>query len=172
MALKLIDVEQWCPVLGLPKYDVSSLGRVRSNTNWSKGHLLKLALCGKGPAKYWYVGLCRNGRRHTRVLHQLVLEAFVGPRPKGMVSRHLDGNRLNCRLSNLAWGTGKENMADRRKHGRGANGERNPGAKLTLAQVLAIRSQALTKGDMKHLANAFDVRVTTIQNIFSGKSWR
>ena len=172
MTLKLINVEQWRPVPGFPKYEVSSLGRVRSTTTSGKRKLLKPWLSGKGPAKYLCVGLSEYGHMVRRLVHQLVLEAFVGPRPKGLVSRHLDGNRLNCSVSNLTRGTPKENMADRRKHGHGNDGERNPKAKLTFTQVLEIRRRAWTKSEMKQEATDLGVRPTTIQNIVSGKSWR
>ncbi|MEP7309163.1 MAG: HNH endonuclease signature motif containing protein [Acidobacteriota bacterium] len=167
-----MDAEEWRVVPNFPKYEASSIGRVRSNAVNGKNRVLKAALCGKGPAKYWYVSLSGDHRPFTRVVHQLVLEAFVGPRPKDAVSRHLDGYRLNCRLSNLTWGTPKENMADRRKHGHGNNGEGNPKAKLTLAQVSEIRSRALTKAEIRELATQLGVRVGTIQNILSWKSWR
>ncbi len=100
-----------------------------------------------------------------------MLEAFKGPRPNNAISRHLDGNRMNCSVTNLAWGTPKENMADRRIHGRGANGERNVRAKLTLAQVLEIRSRARTKSDIKQVATDLGVHPSTIQNILEGRRW-
>lgn len=39
----------------------------------------------------------------TRLMGELVLEAFVGPRPPGHVLRYKDGDRLNCHLTNLEW---------------------------------------------------------------------
>ena len=42
-----------------------------------------------------------RGRPQTRLLAELILEAFVGPRPSGHVARFKDGNRLNCQLTNL-----------------------------------------------------------------------
>ncbi len=45
-----------------------------------------------------------HGHQQTRLVAELVLEAFVGPRPLGYVLRFKDGNRLNCDLSNLEWG--------------------------------------------------------------------
>jgi hypothetical protein len=44
-----------------------------------------------------------QGRPHTRLVAEVVLEAFGGPRPPGHVVRFKDGNRLNCELSNLEW---------------------------------------------------------------------
>ncbi|QZE10566.1 hypothetical protein SEA_SCOOBYDOOBYDOO_251 [Mycobacterium phage ScoobyDoobyDoo] len=53
----------------------------------------------------------------TRLVHRLVLEAFVGPCPPGMETRHLDDDPSNNRLSNLCWGTRLENTMDRVQNG-------------------------------------------------------
>lgn len=53
-----------------------------------------------------------------RYAHQLVLLAFVGPRPTDGHTRHLDGDRGNNNLSNLCYGTAAENVADTKRHGR------------------------------------------------------
>jgi hypothetical protein len=57
------------------------------------------------------------GRKTSSKVHHLILEAFIGPRPNGMQCRHLDGNRSNNRLDNLAWGTPRENIHDSFRHG-------------------------------------------------------
>ncbi len=44
-----------------------------------------------------------QGRPQTRLLAELILEAFIGPRPPGHVVRFKDDNRLNCELTNLEW---------------------------------------------------------------------
>jgi hypothetical protein len=44
-----------------------------------------------------------QGRPHTRLVAEIMLETFVGPRPRGHVVRFKDANRLNCELSNLEW---------------------------------------------------------------------
>lgn len=44
-----------------------------------------------------------RGEPRTRLVAELVLEAFVGPRPAGHVVHFKDGDRLNCDLSNLEW---------------------------------------------------------------------
>jgi hypothetical protein len=52
-------------------------------------------------------------------VHEIVLRAFVGPRPyteeRGEI-RHLDGNKTSNSLWNLAYGTITENAADRIRH--------------------------------------------------------
>lgn len=47
--------------------------------------------------------------RKNANVHTLVAEAFLGPRPEGMVVHHKDGNRDNCHLSNLEYVTLAEN---------------------------------------------------------------
>ena len=44
-----------------------------------------------------------HGRPQTRLIAELVLEAFRGPCPPGHTLRFKDGNRLNCELANLEW---------------------------------------------------------------------
>jgi HNH endonuclease len=54
----------------------------------------------------------------SRYVHLVVCEAFYGPRPDGMVVRHLDGNSFNNIPSNLCWGTREENVQDDLRHGK------------------------------------------------------
>lgn len=107
---------EWRPVLdyeGL--YEVSSDGRVRSLPRpRTRGRILVPRVNGNG---YLQLKLCASGVPLTRKVHQLVCEAFRGPRQEGQVVRHLDGNRLNNCASNLAWGTPSENMQDSVRHG-------------------------------------------------------
>lgn len=63
------------------------------------------------------VVLNREGRRRTRLIHQLVLEAFVGPRPNGMEGCHNDGICTNNVWTNLRWDTRAGNAADTKRHG-------------------------------------------------------
>ena len=46
----------------------------------------------------------------TYKVHQLVCEAFNGPKQEGQVCMHLDENYKNNKPDNLAWGTQKENL--------------------------------------------------------------
>lgn len=101
-------VEQWRPIPGSPRYEVSTRGRVRSSAR-STPRMLKPHVSQGG---YEFVTV--DGRR--RGIHQLVLETFVGPAPIGQVVRHLDGDPSNNHLPNLAWGTRSRNALDREEH--------------------------------------------------------
>jgi hypothetical protein len=56
------------------------------------------------------------GRGTVRV-HVLVCETFIGPRPDGLLTRHLNGNPYDNRIENLAYGTVSENSLDCVSHG-------------------------------------------------------
>lgn len=107
------QAEQWRPMLSFEeKYLVSDEGRV-----WSIGRE-RLLTHVTTPNNYLVVCLSAPPSRTTRKVHRLVLEAFVGPCPEGMETRHLNGDRQENRLANLAWGTALENAADLKRHGR------------------------------------------------------
>lgn len=54
----------------------------------------------------------RKGDRHySFALHRLVAEVFI-PNPDNKPEvMHLDNNKLNCKISNLQWGTHAENIS-------------------------------------------------------------
>lgn len=119
-----METEVWLPVAETDgRYEVSNLGRARS---WvvgrSKHRPDKPNVLNPSPQTdgYLLVQWHTNGKRVSRLLHNLILEAFVGPRPGSILEWdgcHGDGNPANCRLDNLRWGTRKENMDDRKRHG-------------------------------------------------------
>jgi hypothetical protein len=114
---------EWRPVVGFEgSYEVSSLGGLRSLDRLSTdgrclhGRFMRHASSGK--YGYPQTMLRKDGKSHLRRIHRLVLEAFVGPCPDGMWARHLNGDRNDSRLKNLAWGTPSENGADRAEHSK------------------------------------------------------
>lgn len=138
------EPEHWLPVRGWDGlYEVSDLGQVRSlkrkggNNRWYGGKML-LADPNRG---YPVVPLCRGSRRTMTQVHRLVLEAFLGPCPPGMVACHGNGNRGDPRLSNLRWDTPRAIMADQYIHGTRVLGEQHPQAKITDQQVSEIRTR-------------------------------
>jgi len=105
-------------------------------------------------------------------VHRLVLETFVGPRPQGMVCRHLDGDPNNNALSNLCWGTYRENSEDKLRHGRSNRGSQHARAKLTEEQVRSIRAEVTpARGSQAALARKYGVSIMTINNVVHRRSW-
>lgn len=160
--------EEWRAVPGFERYEVSSLGRVRGPHGPRKLNVHK-----KGYAK---VGLYAAGRpRPTNVMvHAIVLAAFVGPLPPGHESRHLNDIKTDNRLSNLCYGTVRENVADAERHGLRPryHGERNGQARLTVEAVRELRAHP---GDMDVVLDVVvrhGVTVETAVKAQRGLSWR
>lgn len=139
---------EWRPVPAWmsEEHEVSSDGRVRrtvradrgeskrGGANWKAGH--ELSTC-QNTGGYRSVSL--RGRSHS--VHRIVLEAFKGAPPfEGAVGRHLDDNKLNNTVSNLAWGTMAENAADARRNGRVA---RVP-LRFDRSEAIRLRESGLT----------------------------
>lgn len=117
----------WRPVVGFEGcYEVSDHGQVRSLDRTIVTHTkhgeVRRRLAGKIMkqhlgAAYLEVTLSRGNEKTLARPHRLVLEAFVGPCPEGMETRHFNGNPLDNRLENLLWGTPVENASDCTRHG-------------------------------------------------------
>jgi hypothetical protein len=177
--------EQWRPVLGFEDYyEVSDLGRVRSLARICrasfgryrkvKSRILKPQHDGGsrgGVGKHVKVCLSVDAVLTQRQVHILVLEAFVGLRPQGNETRHLNGIPDDNRLINLRWGTPEENRADTIKHGTLPGGSRKANAKLSENDVLAIRTAYLDGAGVTALGRQYGVNKSTIQQIFLKRSW-
>lgn len=116
--------EEWRAVPGWEGlYEISDQGRVRSlgRTGFmsdgralvKKPRMLTPSLDRKGYQRVTLTG----SRRWKAGIHQLVLLAFVGPRAEGHEARHLDDDKDNNRLTNLAYGTSSENRRDAVRNG-------------------------------------------------------
>jgi len=156
--------EVWKPIEENPDYEVSNQGRVRSLKH-GKVRVLRPYRNNKG---YLLVSLMRLNKRKHRTVHSLVLTAFVGPRPDGYEACHNDGTRTNNTLSNLRWGTAKGNAADRVLHGTSNRGEVNGHAKLTEADVLAIRADTRPQ---KVIAADYGIAQSNVSRAKSRRAW-
>ncbi|WAW11629.1 HNH endonuclease [Acinetobacter phage nACB1] len=136
----------WKPIPNFEGYDVSDQGQVRSwRPKNGRGSLLTtphlLSLTPFSDSDYLRVNLGGKSRR----VHQLVLEAFVGPCPKGHLVMHLDDDCTNNNLSNLKYGTPKENLEDMVKKNRSCKGEKHYRALVSDADRDRIIALAKTK---------------------------
>jgi HNH endonuclease len=162
-------------VLGAPGYRVGSDGSVwsRRNNRWGLNDawrpLAPRKLVAKGRREYarWMVML---GRGRPKYVHHLVLEAFVGPCPPGHEACHINGDSLDCALSNLKWGTREENMTHMRQHGR-KKGERHHRPSLTDDMVRRIRTRAAAGESSYLIARDFPVGDRAIRKVIQGTRW-
>lgn len=117
--------ERWRPVVGYEGlYEVSNVGRVRGIDRLdSIGRSIPGMILVQIRYKKTHlaVSLCRHGRRRTKDVSHLVLEAFVSPRPPGMEACHWNDDGRDNRLENLRWGTKSDNATDRVRNGHDYN---------------------------------------------------
>lgn len=119
------STEIWKPVVGFEEsYEVSDRGRVRSIDRVTPhgAHRRGVELsAAPGHRGHLRVTLFDHGDRRLIYVHRLVLEAFVGPCPRGMECCHSDGDPKNNSLTNLRWDTRSANGLDAAKHGTHGN---------------------------------------------------
>ena len=86
---------------------------------------------------------------------------------------HLCGNGHNgcCAPAHLVWKLPSANQSDRETHGTMLRGEKAPWAKLTLADIKAIRTLALDGLTQREIALRFDVSRSLVGLILQGKRW-
>lgn len=97
--------EIWKPILGYENlYNISNLGNVFSIQ--SKRNIKQT----KNSKGYLIVGLCKNKKRKSCLIHRLVAEAFIDNPNKLPEINHKDENPLNNTITNLEWCTHKYNM--------------------------------------------------------------
>jgi hypothetical protein len=105
----------------------------------------------------------------TRLAHRLAWMVAYGPIPAGMQICHHCDNRKCVRPDHLFLGTSADNLADMRRKGRHSRGEKVNTAKLTEAQVLAIRA------DTRHrevIAAEYGICRTHVNAIKRGRCWK
>jgi hypothetical protein len=150
---------------------VSDLGRVRSLKS-GKPKLMKLTPRGNG---YLCVQLYSAGKGRIHGVHNLVSEAFLGAKPVGMETRHVDGDPTNNALSNLHYGTPSENAQDKKVHGTYQAGELGTLTKLTTEQVEYAREAYRPRHPefgVRALARKFGVHNSVVSRAIRGETWR
>ena len=173
-----MNAEIWRPVVGMERfYRVSNYGRLKATFEGNHGQFKpgRAINAWRQNNEYkmfrpWNPELKKFGKH--KAVHAAVLEAFVGPRPPGAVSRHLDGDRTNNIVSNLAWGTCKQNYDDSRIHGTNCQGVRNGSSKLTEKDVIKIRRLRKTGLTYKEIGLRFNTHWSNVLMITKLKTWK
>lgn len=130
-----------------PGYEVTRDGRVFSTQHNWRGYGRREITPVSDRDGYLCVRLSINGVRAKFRVHRLVAWEFLPPRPDSFHEvRHLNGDKLDNRAENLAWGTAKENADDRARHGRTSRGASHSAA------IRAGRKDALTDAERLSIA--------------------
>lgn len=149
--------EIWKAVVGYEgRYEVSNTGLVRSlpllvspkgarpHVHHASGRVLTQSTNKRG-YKILQLAGGKLGDGVTMRVHRLVCEAFHGPAPFAKAEvLHGDGDPANNLVSNLRWGSHKENAQDALIHGAIKVGQHHPRARLSDADVAAMREDLKT----------------------------
>lgn len=166
-------MENWKEIEGFEGYFISDYGQVQTIRPRNKNskpptspRIMKLYTLESG---YKRITLRSNGKPRSMFIHSTVLHHFKCPRPYGLECRHLDGNKANNHINNLAWGTRQENTIDQVLHGTHAGlrrrGSKHPCSKLNEQLVLEIRKRVDAGEECKALGIEYGIPRTTISNI-------
>lgn len=106
--LFIMKNEIWKTIEGFEDYQVSNFGRVKSLKR-CKELILKQSIDSRG---YYIISLCKNSKKPTKSIHQLVAIAFLEHKVCGykLVVNHKDFNRLNNQVDNLEIISSRENV--------------------------------------------------------------
>lgn len=167
-----MDKEIWCDIPGFEgAYQISDLGRVRSLDRLIRypdnhlqcvcGRVLRLSRQSSG---HYKVSL---GRKNWKLIHALVMLTFVGPYPKRLEIRHLNGIPGDNRLVNLEYTTRSRNVLDVKWHGGRTDRRLTPQDVLNIKRRLA--SVPSLWGTGSALAKEYGVSPVTISNIRHGQ---
>jgi len=157
-----------------PCYEVSEYGDLRAKVargTRPAGYVLKGSYNKHGYRVYglYDPGVCKRGDKSKKYLaHQLVLYAFVGPRPTDKhQGAHWDGNPSNNHYTNLRWATPAENTADKVRHGRVYEGHK----KFTAEQVLDIVNMRNGGAKYADIRAKYKISKGNLSAILNGQTW-
>ena len=157
------------PIEGYPDFFITNDGEVFSKAK------------GKGLIKRKY-SLARDGYKRIKLthggstlrLHREVLKAFSRKPKEGELCRHLDGNPQNNNISNLKWGTPKENAQDCLKHQRNPFqllvGEDSPVSKFSDDVIAEIRTCHEVGFSYREIIEAYGISKAHVSYIVNNKT--
>jgi len=167
------DVEEWRQVPGYPDYEVSDWGRVRSWKRSAKNIPPPRVLTPKRLNSYGhrFFETWEAGRRQKHSIHRMVLTLFCREPVGNELALHINGIPDDNHVSNLYWGSHKNNSRDMVQAGHSQRGEKNVKAILSKRDVELI-DRMLLYLTQDQIADIFGVSQPTIATITGGRNWR
>lgn len=148
------------PIPSLPTYYATKDGRIFRYRK-KDDELYQLSDNTMSNSGYKMVQPFKEGKRKLKYVHQLVLEAFVGPRPDNMQCDHINHDRLDNHIDNLRYVTVAENLRHRRPYDTPSNYKQHitPIYKKYLNKVIELRKNGMKPAV---IANELDIPVKTV----------
>lgn len=163
--------ETWHPCPSWAGYEASDNGRIRRSTAGRLTEAGRVIGCNV-KNRYAMVSVKVDGKFTSVPIHWLVTDAFFGPRPSGLVTNHMDGNKHNNAPANLEYVTQRENYHHairtglQKKHGEHCNF-----SVLNEEQVRGIHALFESGVSLLEVASAYGISKTHVLDIATGKVW-
>lgn len=160
-------MENWKPIKGYENfYSISDMGNVRRDVNGTglckKNRILKPGL----KTGYYFVVLSKNGFQKCFRIAHLVIEHFLGPRPKTFDINHRNGIKTDNKINNLEYVSRSENIRHAFK-----NGLCPKRTKLTQTKIKEIRNCLKNGMEQKVIAKKYNCSQPTISCINRNTIW-
>ncbi len=158
----------WRPVIGREGfYEVSENGDIRGIRSRK---LLRIWITPQGYATTSLQGV--GCPKRTCRVHQVVAEAFIGPR-NGREVNHKDGNKIHNHYQNLEYTTRQENAAHAFANDLYTfRGEKCNLTKITEAQAREIKALSKSTMTARQIAVAVGVGIYSVHFIRQGRTWK
>ena len=153
-------MEEFRDIKGFENYQVSNLGRIYSKKRRACLRVKKLV--GRG---YYQVRLSKDGKYCYKNLHRLIAETFL-PNPDNLrIVNHINGNKLDNRLSNLEWADDCGQQHEACLLGL------KPTTKhvLTESEIVEVYKMYSLGTSVKEIAELFDTRIQQICKLVKGQ---
>lgn len=147
-----------------PEYGITKEGKLYS---YRRKRFIKPT---KNKHGYWMANFKVNKKHSRPLIHNLIIATFIGPK-NGLVCRHLDGNKDNNCLSNIALGTQQENINDKLKHGTVPRGEDHYRTSITEKDVFKIRELRAKGFTCSEIASQFNIGHQHVSRIAAKSAW-
>lgn len=154
-------MEEFRDLKGFDNYQISNLGRI-----YSKKRKVCLKIRRLGNSGYYQVRLFKDGRYIYKNLHRLIAETFI-PNPNNYKTvNHINGNKLDNRISNLEW----MDESDQQYHALMTGLKRHTKHTLTKGEIWkCYELYFVDKFTVKELAEYFNTRTQQISKLISGQ---
>lgn len=161
------DLEVWKTVKDFPDYEISSMGRVKSNKT-GRGACVAFLKSSNNGQGYKYVSLRGDGSVKNCFVHRLVAEAFLPIDESRNDVNHKNGIKHDNRLENLEWCNKHENM----RHAYDIGLLKSPNAKLCERDVEIIRRLWFSGVHREVISDVFEISFAQISRIVNKGNWK
>lgn len=174
-------IRKMMPIQEFEDYLISNLGEVYSK---KRNRYLSLKI-PKNKKRYVQVVLHKNGKHYYKQIHRLVVTHFLNiPKNEYFEVNHIDGNKLNNKITNLEIVTHEQNMAHASKNGLFINSYRgvnqysidnlllNSFKSLTDASKYIVKNKLANTNDFNYIRQHLWNCINYKNNFAYGFIWR